>query len=117
MLTYEYECENCGHSFEIEQSIKDSVKKKCPECKKYKLERLISGGMCGFVRQEPTTVGQLGDANAKRERNSINEARAKREESKPKPEKSFYNAPDKKQRQKINRMSANQKYKYIMEGD
>ena len=42
--TYDYECDACGHTFELFQSISDSVKKKCPECKKNKLRRLFGTG-------------------------------------------------------------------------
>jgi putative FmdB family regulatory protein len=44
MPTYDYECDACGHSFELFQSIKDPVKKKCPECGKPKLRRLFGTG-------------------------------------------------------------------------
>ena len=44
MPTYEYECENCNHQFETQQSMSDDKLTKCPECKKNKLVRLISGG-------------------------------------------------------------------------
>ncbi|MBI84044.1 MAG: FmdB family transcriptional regulator [Planctomycetaceae bacterium] len=44
MPTYEYECDACGHEFELFQSIKDSVKRKCPECSKLKLRRLFGTG-------------------------------------------------------------------------
>ena len=44
MPTYEYECEACGHAFELFQSMTDPVRKKCPECGKLKLIRLIGAG-------------------------------------------------------------------------
>ena len=44
MPTYDYECDACGHSFELFQSISDSVKRKCPECGKQKLRRLFGTG-------------------------------------------------------------------------
>ena len=44
MPTYDYECDACGHAFELFQSITESVKKKCPECKKSKLRRLFGTG-------------------------------------------------------------------------
>jgi putative FmdB family regulatory protein len=44
MPTYDYECEACGHTFEEFQSITEDPLKKCPECGKKKLQRLISGG-------------------------------------------------------------------------
>ena len=44
MPTYNYECGGCGHAFEMMQSMTAPVKKKCPECKKFKLVRLIGSG-------------------------------------------------------------------------
>ncbi len=44
MPTYQYECDSCGHSFEILQSMLDKKLKKCPECSKNKLHRLIGAG-------------------------------------------------------------------------
>ena len=44
MPTYDYECNACGHEFELFQSIKDSVKRKCPECGRLKLRRLFGIG-------------------------------------------------------------------------
>ena len=44
MPTYDYECDGCGHRFELFQSISADPEKKCPECKKLKLRRLIGTG-------------------------------------------------------------------------
>lgn len=44
MPTYDYRCNACGHAFELFQSFSEGVKKKCPECGKLKLERLIGTG-------------------------------------------------------------------------
>lgn len=44
MPTYDYRCSNCGHEFELFQSMSDSPKRKCPECAKLALERLIGTG-------------------------------------------------------------------------
>ncbi len=33
MPTYHYECERCGHEFEIEQRITDPPRKRCPRCR------------------------------------------------------------------------------------
>ncbi len=44
MPTYEYLCEACGHEFELFQSMSASVKRKCPDCGKLKLKRLIGIG-------------------------------------------------------------------------
>ena len=42
--TYEYQCSFCDYKFEIMQNMSASVKKKCPKCKKMKLDRLIGAG-------------------------------------------------------------------------
>ena len=44
MPTYDYLCQACGHAFELFQQMTDPVKKKCPECSKPKLRRLIGTG-------------------------------------------------------------------------
>ena len=44
MPTYEYLCEACGHEFELFQTMSASVKRKCPDCGKLKLKRLIGAG-------------------------------------------------------------------------
>jgi putative FmdB family regulatory protein len=44
MPTYDYVCEACEHAFELFQSMKDEPKRKCPECGKSKLRRLIGPG-------------------------------------------------------------------------
>ncbi|WP_164100637.1 FmdB family zinc ribbon protein [Candidatus Laterigemmans baculatus] len=44
MPTYDYECDACGHSYELFQGINDPVAKKCPECGKNKLRRLFGTG-------------------------------------------------------------------------
>ena len=44
MPTYDYRCNACEHEFELFQAMSAGVKKKCPECGKMKLERLIGTG-------------------------------------------------------------------------
>lgn len=33
MPTYEYECNRCGHRFEVFQSMSDPPRKRCPRCR------------------------------------------------------------------------------------
>ena len=42
MPIYEYQCQACGHQFEIMQRISDPVMQKCPDCGKRKLKKLMS---------------------------------------------------------------------------
>jgi putative FmdB family regulatory protein len=42
MPFYEYQCKSCGHDLEAMQKISDPPLKKCPECGKSQLQRLMS---------------------------------------------------------------------------
>ena len=44
MPTYEYQCDACGAKFELFQSITSKPIKKCPECSKRRVRRLIGAG-------------------------------------------------------------------------
>jgi putative FmdB family regulatory protein len=74
MPTYRYECEACGHGFELFQSMTDKVKRKCPECGKSRLVRLIGAGAgvifkgSGFYQTDYKSsgrpAGERGDGGA-----------------------------------------------------
>lgn len=42
MPNYEYQCEACGHHLEALQKLSDKALRKCPDCGKPRLQRLIS---------------------------------------------------------------------------
>jgi len=44
MPTYDYLCAACGHEFELFQRMTADPERRCPECKKLKLKRLIGAG-------------------------------------------------------------------------
>jgi putative FmdB family regulatory protein len=44
MPTYEYECRQCGHTFEKFQRITAEPVRTCPVCKKNKVRRLLGAG-------------------------------------------------------------------------
>lgn len=44
MPTYDYRCDNCGHVLEVFQSITAKPLRKCPDCGKLKLKRLLGTG-------------------------------------------------------------------------
>lgn len=46
-MTYDYKCLACGFEWEHEAKITDQPLKECPECKKKKAQRQVSGGL-GF---------------------------------------------------------------------
>ena len=60
MPTYDYECESCGHEFEMFQSIKAEHLTDCPECNKSTLIRLIGAGGAVIIRgtKNPCTGGR-----------------------------------------------------------
>ena len=70
MPTYDYQCNACGHTLEIFQGINDPVKKKCPECKKNKLERQFGTGAAivfkgsGFYQTDYRSEGYKKAAKA-----------------------------------------------------
>ena len=42
MPIYEYACAKCGHHLELLQKIGDPAPKRCPNCRKGKMEKMIS---------------------------------------------------------------------------
>ena len=78
MPTYDYECGACGHTFEEFQGINDKVLKKCPECKKNKLQRLFGTGAAivfkgsGFYQTDYRSEGykKAAKADAKKKESS-----------------------------------------------
>ncbi len=72
MPTYQYLCNGCGHEFEKFQSIKSNSLRKCPECRKMQLTRLIGAGGgiifkgSGFYQTDYRTESyKEGEKNAK----------------------------------------------------
>ncbi len=72
MPTYQYLCNGCGHEFEKFQSIKANSLRKCPECRKMQLNRLIGAGGAiifkgsGFYQTDYRTESyKAGEKNAK----------------------------------------------------
>lgn len=45
MPTYDYECEACGHRFDVFQNMSDPALTTCPSCDQDSLKRLIGGGI------------------------------------------------------------------------
>ncbi len=48
MPLYEYQCKKCGHKFEEIQQYSDKPIKRCPKCKKGKVEKLLSAPAVQF---------------------------------------------------------------------
>jgi putative FmdB family regulatory protein len=90
MPTYDYKCQACGHEFEIFQQMSDAIKKKCPECAKLKLKRLIGAGSgvmfkgSGFYETDYRSESYKKDAKKARESSKPKKEDKKQSESKKK---------------------------------
>ena len=42
MPIYEYQCQSCGHQFDVIQKISDEKLTICPKCKEKKLKKLVT---------------------------------------------------------------------------
>lgn len=119
-MLYDYNCDHCGNKLkDVYQSIKDEALIKCPSCGKDSLQRVIYGGIATFVR-EIKTIGQLGDRNWSKmghyKRSEI-ETEAKEKSEKETPYFSSFGSATPASHKEINKMTASQKKKYIMEGE
>lgn len=61
MPLYEYKCDRCTHIFEQRQLINDDPLKKCPECGRLKLRRIIHPGLYAYVAKAANDYKKLGD--------------------------------------------------------
>ena len=84
MPTYDYVCEACDHEFELFQSIKDSAKRKCPECGRLKLRRLIGAGAAlvfkgsGFYKTDYRSESyKQGQARARKAKSPSKDSKSK----------------------------------------
>lgn len=85
MPTYDYQCSNCDHTFEEFQSITAKPLRKCSQCGKNTLKRLIGCGAgvifkgSGFYETDYRSEGYKAAAKAEKEATS-----AKTDADKPK---------------------------------
>jgi putative FmdB family regulatory protein len=85
MPTYDYVCDACGHEMEEFQSITAKPLRKCPECGKAKLKRLIGTGAAvifkgsGFYETDYRSDGYRKAAKADTESKSESKSDSKSE--------------------------------------
>lgn len=76
MPTYDYRCDACEHTFEEFQSFSEKPLKKCPQCRKSKLRRLLGTGAAilfkgsGFYQTDYRSEGYKSAAKAEETKNS-----------------------------------------------
>jgi hypothetical protein len=130
-----YQCANCEEIYsEIVERKDEKRRKKCPGCKKNKLDSYLSSAQ-GFVRQDATTIGQQADRNTKKmgtyekEDKNLEQIEAMKKaktealkQSGKLPEGTIvpefeHNPAVAKKRRKLQNMDDKQKHKYLMTGE
>lgn len=93
MPTYEYVCNNCQHQFEQFQSMKARPIRKCPECGKLSLQRLIGAGAgiifkgSGFYQTDYRSEGYKKAAESEKKTATDKDTKKKETETKAKDSK------------------------------
>ena len=93
MPTYDYICDNCQHKFEKFQSIKARPIRKCPECGKLKVQRLIGAGAgiifkgSGFYQTDYRSEGYKKAAESEKKNSADKDTTKKKTETKAKDSK------------------------------
>jgi putative FmdB family regulatory protein len=64
MPTYDYQCNHCEHKLEMFQKMSESPKRKCPNCGKLKLMRLIGPGAGVIFKGQGFYCTDYGGKNA-----------------------------------------------------
>jgi putative FmdB family regulatory protein len=83
MPTYDYVCDSCDHQFELFQSITADPERKCPECGRLKLRRLIGPGAAivfkgsGFYKTDYRSESYKKGARAAKTTSSTGSSKAK----------------------------------------
>ena len=116
MPLYDYECEGCSHKMEdIKQSFNDEPLSICPQCNEEKLFRVVTGGIHVSVKGT-NTIGQLADRNTKNNKSIIQENQHRASENKPTEDKSWMSNHRNASNKEVQKMTKQQKARYIMEG-
>ena len=83
MPFYEYQCKSCGHTLEAMQKVNDSPLKKCPDCGKSQLTRLMSAPVFRLKGGGWYETDFKGDQDNKKNLADRPEAEAAKEDKKP----------------------------------
>lgn len=91
MPNYDYQCLNCGYSFEEFQKMTDELLRICPKCGG-SLKRLIGAGMVPIFKGSGFYQTDYKNSNSKKESSNTGSEK-KTEESKPNKESSDKKKP------------------------
>jgi putative FmdB family regulatory protein len=83
MPFYEYQCKSCGHTMEAMQKVNDSPLKKCPDCGKSQLTRLMSAPVFRLKGGGWYETDFKGDQDNKKNLADRPEAEAAKDDKKP----------------------------------
>jgi putative FmdB family regulatory protein len=83
MPFYEYQCNSCGHTLEAMQKVNDLPLKKCPDCGKSRLTRLMSAPVFRLKGGGWYETDFKGDQGNKKNLADRPEAAAAKDDSKP----------------------------------
>ena len=83
MPFYEYQCKSCGHTLEAMQKVNDSPLKKCPDCGKSQLTRLMSAPVFRLKGGGWYETDFKGDQDNKKNLADRPEAEAAKDDKKP----------------------------------
>ena len=106
MPTYDYECRNCDHEFEFFQSMSAGVLKKCPECGKLSLKRLIGPGAAvlfkgsGFYTTDYRSESYQKQAKAEKDKQDTKTEKSKTKQAGPADKKKGSAGADSKPQEK-----------------
>ena len=83
MPFYEYQCKSCGHTLEAMQKVNDAPLRKCPDCGKSQLTRLMSAPVFRLKGGGWYETDFKGDQDNKKNLADRPEAQAAKDEKKP----------------------------------
>ena len=115
-MLYDYQCDKCAYNMiDVYQSIHEEALISCPNCGENSLQRVIHGGFACFVK-DIKTIGQLADKNwstlGTYKRSEIEENGKNKKNN----EQSVFSSCGNASKKEINKMTTEQKQRYIMEG-
>lgn len=113
MPEYDYECKECNYSLSIVESIHSEAQTICPECQKKSFRRVILEAPMFTMKGEAKTLGQLADRNTQKMGKYELENRMQQDNM----ELHKKNKDVSAKRRRLNKMTPEQKRKWIMEGD
>lgn len=115
-MIYDYECFQCKHQIlDVQQGLKEKPKRKCPQCKRLSLERVLLSAPrvhCSNI----TTLGQQAEKNFKKRGKYKASEDALDKKERDAANSAFLGSLSKKDVSKLAKMTKKQQQNYIMTG-